>query len=236
VERNLRRVCKKGPLLREEENPQESTNSPRNYAFSYLVSGTLMAAGIEVVSVEGIPRLGSACASTADLAFQWNGVLMDVQCKRPQTAERLVPRMLEAREQIERTGRCGVVALDCSPSVRPSGELLEYACGERGEGKISGILEAVVAPTLIPHLKREIVGLMLLARVPSMMRFESPIVTTRGRPFESFRPESIVSWLVVSNSNAPQADALRHVAARVHAHQHRSASQRMSTASPNESA
>ena len=96
----------------------------------------LMAAGVTVVAVDGIRRVGSDCTSEADLTFEWNGALIDVECKRPQAADALILRMLEAREQIERPGRggrLGVVALDWTPSIRPAGELLEYEAGEDGE-------------------------------------------------------------------------------------------------------
>jgi hypothetical protein len=223
LQKHLRRVCRKGPLLREGENPKESTNRPRNDAFSYIVSGTLIAAGVEVVAVEGIPQGGCDCTSEADLTFNWKGTPIDVECKRPQTADALIPRMQEACDQIAqpaRGGRLGVVALDCSPSIRAPGRLLEYEAGDSGERRISSILESAVAPMLNPHLTPAILGFILMARVPSMACLSvSPIVSARGRPFRTFRPESISSWLVVGNSSAPRRDVLREMGELVQTHQ-----------------
>jgi hypothetical protein len=225
LESALRRVCKKGPVLCEGENPGQSTNRPRNDGFGYLVAGTLIAAGVAVVAVDGIQRFGSTRSSDADLTFEWNDAVVDVECKRPKGADALIPRMQEARKQIERPergGRLGVVALDCSRSVRPAGELLEYGSGEDGERKIAGILTSVVSPQLVPHLSSQLLGFMLVARVPSMMRLgESPILSAQGRPFQTLRPESILSWLVVANSDGGRLGILRDVTERVRTYQRR---------------
>ena len=58
---NIRTVCSKGPLLREEENAAASSNRARNDAFGYLVAGRLLAAGVPVVAVDGIHTRGTIC-------------------------------------------------------------------------------------------------------------------------------------------------------------------------------
>jgi hypothetical protein len=98
---SLREVCRKGPTLREGENPATSSNRPRNDAFSYLVSGTLMSAGVSVVAVESVRRTDFSGTSDADLTFMSDASCIDVECKRPQAEGALVPRMREARAQLE---------------------------------------------------------------------------------------------------------------------------------------
>jgi hypothetical protein len=222
LRRSLRDVCRKGPTLREGENPGTSSNRPRNDAFSYLVSGTLMSAGVSVVAVEGVRRSDLSGTSDADLTFMSGATCIDVECKRPQAEGALVPRMREARAQLEqpcREGRPGVVALDCSAMVRPAGTLLEYESGRSAEERISTLLEGLV-PTLDPHLTSQLLGVILVARVATMMRLgQSPILSPQGRLVHEFRPETILTWLVASNAQASEPDILRNVAQQVRQYQ-----------------
>lgn len=219
---SLREVCRKGPTLREGENPATSSNRPRNDAFSYLVSGTLMNAGVSVVAVEGVRRTDFSGTSDADLTFMSDASCIDVECKRPQAEGALVPRMREARAQLEqrgREGRPGIVALDCSAMVRPAGTLLEYESGRSAEARVSTLLQRLV-PTLDPHLTSQLLGVILVARVAAMMRLgESPILSPQGKPVREFRPETILTWLVASNAQASGPDILTEVAGRIHQYQ-----------------
>jgi len=219
---SLRHVCRKGPTLREDERPDTSSNRPRNDAFSYLVSGTLMNAGVSVVAVEGVRRTDFTGTSRADLTFISHASCIDVECKRPQAEDALVPRMREARaqlEQVSREGRLGIVALDCSAVVRPAGTLLEYESGRSAEARVSRLLQRLV-PTLDPHLTSQLLGVILVARVAAMMRLgHSPILSPEGKPLHKFRPETILTWLVASNVQASGPDILRKVARQIHQYQ-----------------
>ncbi|MBI3769816.1 MAG: hypothetical protein HY271_15195 [Deltaproteobacteria bacterium] len=224
LRKNLRQVCRKGPTLREQENPAASSNRPRNDAFSYLVSGTLLSAAVSVVAVEGLRRTDFAGASDADLTFESSAGYVDVECKRPQTEDGLVPRMREALGQLmqpSRDGRLGVVALDCSTIVRPPGTLLEYKSGEVAEARVSDILAARLGPKLVPHLTAQVLGVVLVARVAAMMRFGEGVI---GSPSGEFRPETILTWLVVSNSNARDSLVLKVVAEKIGLYQARARS------------
>jgi hypothetical protein len=215
----IRAVFNKGPLLREEENPAASSNRPRNDAFGYLVAGKLLAAGVPVVAVEGIRTRDAICESEADITFRWNGTLIDIECKRPQSYAALVERTKEAREQIERPsrgGRHGAIALDCSVLVRPAGTLLESGSGEAAERLIATELQESVASEVESYLTSSIPGFLFFARVPAMIRVRrSPIVTALGKPIYDFRPDSISTGLVFSNAQYAGPDVFRYLAERL---------------------
>ena len=215
----MRAVLGKGPLLREEENPSASTNRPRNDAFGYLVAGRLLAAGVPVVAVDGINGRDTSCSSEADVTFRWKATLFDIECKRPRSDMALGVRTAEARAQIERPsreGRHGVIAIDCSVLVRPAGTLLESGSGAEAEGLISRMLETSIAPKIESRLTNSLLGFLLFARVPAMIRIRrSPILSASGEPIHDFWPDSISTWLVVSNAQYPGSDTLRDLAGRL---------------------
>jgi hypothetical protein len=214
----IKTVLKKGPLLREEEISQNS-NRPRNDAFGYLVAGKLLAAGIPVVAVDSIMAHNVTYKSEADVTFQWNGMLIDIECKRPRSYAALIDRTKEAREQLERqnrSGRHGAIALDCSVLVRPAGILLESGSGERAERLISTELERSIASKVQVYLTSSILGFLFFARVPAMIRVNrSPILAASGKPIYEFRPDSISTWLVNSNAQYAGDDILRYLAERL---------------------
>ena len=215
----IRTVFNKGPLLREEENPAASTNRARNDAFGHLVAGRLLAVGVPVIAVDGILARDASCASEADVTFRWSETLIDIECKRPQSYAALEKRAKEAREQIQRRsrgGRRGVIALDCSVLVRPAGTLLESDSGDAAERLVSTGLEKSIVPRVESRLTNLILGLLLFARVPAMTRVrQSPILTAAGKPIRDFRPDSISTWLVVSNAQYAGPDVLRCLAERL---------------------
>lgn len=215
----LRDVCRKGPTLREGENPSASSNRPRNDAFAYLVSGTLLRAKVSVVAVDGIYRRDFHDQSMADVTLNWASGWIDIECKRPQTESALIPRMREARRQLEeptRKRRHGIVAIDCSVMTRPAGTLLEYEAGPTGEARVSERLQALT-PALDPHLTPQVLGVVLFARVAGMARVsQSPILGPADKPVSEFRPETIKSWLFVSNAQASSPKVLREIAMQVH--------------------
>jgi hypothetical protein len=215
----IRAVFGKGPLLREEEKPATSSNRARNDAFGYLVAGKLLSAGVPVVAVDGILARNTTCESEADVTFQWSGMLIDIECKRPQSHTALGERAKEAREQLQRPsrgGRHGAIALDCSVLVRPAGTLLESASGEVAERWLSTELERAVASRVVSHLTNSILGFLFFARVPAMTRVRrSPILTARGTPIHDYRPDSISTWLVFSNAQYAGPDVLRYLAGRL---------------------
>jgi len=218
----LREVCRKGPTLREGEKPSASSNRPRNDAFACLVAGTLVNAGVRVVAVGGMRRTDFIGNVVADVTLSLGGSCIDLECKRPQGESGLVPLLRKARAQLEeptRERRPGIVAIDCSAIVRPPGSLLEYESGQNPEGQVSALLQAF-PPTCDPCLTPQLLGLLLFARMAGMMRMgQSPVLSPGGRPIHEFRPETIKSWLAVSNAQAPGGNTLREIAMRIHRHQ-----------------
>jgi hypothetical protein len=215
----LRDVCVKGPTLRERENIGASSNRPRNDAFAYLLSGTLLNANVPVVAVDGIRREDFGGQSVADITVSWASSLIDVECKRPQTEGVLIKRMREARSQLEepsRERRPGIVAMDCSVMARPAGTLLEYESGPTGEARVSERLQTL-AHALDSQLTPDMLGLVFFARVAGMARAaQSPILGPAGRPVFKFRPETIKSWVLVSNAQASSPEVLRAIAMQIH--------------------
>jgi hypothetical protein len=215
----IRTACIKGALLREEEHSATSSHRARDDAFGYLVAGRLLAAGVPVVDIEGILTSNTSCESKADITVQWHGTLIDIECKRPQSSAALAKLTKKARKQLQhpgRDGRHGVIALDCSVLVRPSGTLLESSSGEAAERLISTKLEQSCATKVESYLTPSMPGFLFFARVPAMIRVRrSPIVTVQGKSIYDFRPDSISTWLVLSNAQYAGPDILRDLAERL---------------------
>jgi hypothetical protein len=111
-------------------------------------------------------------------------MLIDIECKRPQSYASLDKRTKSARRQIKgprRGGRHGVIALDCSVLVRPAGNLLESDSVEMTERSISIGLEKSVASKVKSHLTNSILGFLLFARVPVMTNAPLAHLNRAGR-------------------------------------------------------
>jgi hypothetical protein len=213
LERKIKAVFSKGPILREDENPDESTNKPRNDAFVYLLAGKLIRAGIKVVAVEGIVAQGVSCHQDADITFDYRGSTIDIQCKRPQTQTALTEHVKKARRQLSRTnrqGQMGIIAIDCSPFIRPPEQLLGADSAEDAERSLGCSLEKTIIPKAKAPLGAAILGFLVFARAPAMIQEErSSIVSPRGNPVTYIRPDCISTWLAVPNPKASSSNALR---------------------------
>ena len=199
VER-LRKVGAKGPMLREGEKPSSSGNKARNDAFVLLLAGKLLAADIDVVAVDGVVRSGVNCEEKADLVLRVKSDLFVVECKRPQSWNRLQERFKEASRQIRRSSVPGIVAVDCSVLLRPSGTTLENRDLLLAEAQVSEHLERRVATELYRHLRPDLLGLVLFARIPAM--------TLVGGGGDRFRRDWTSSWLVVANRYAEETNVM----------------------------
>jgi hypothetical protein len=178
----LRKVFAKGPALREEENLTTASNRPRNDAFVYLVAGTLLSAGVHVVAVDGTVAGNECCRSEADVTFRWEDLLINVECKRPQSQAGLGKLTKEARGQIEdpsRGGHHGVIALDCSVLVRPRWNLLECDSEKEAVSSRESVfdeLQGSISPKIRSQFARSILGFILFAKVPAKIRvYTSPL-------------------------------------------------------------
>jgi len=174
-----------------------------------------MTAGIQVAAVDGIVRKGINCHTNADITFLWNGALIDVQCKRPQTEKALEERVREAYRQItkpKRQGRLGIIAVDCSAFIRPVGKLLGKGSGRDAEYFLSNCIAKQVIPKVKEMLRNPILGFILFARAPHMALIrESPLVSQRGEHFRYYRPESISTFLVINNPSFSVPNVLQFI-------------------------
>src|SRR5215467_1613781 len=91
----------KGPILREQETPG-SSERPRNDTFVYYLAGRLLAAGVEVTSVDGIAARHIGTASSADISVTVGTEYIDIECKRPRSIEAVTTRSDKAEKQITR--------------------------------------------------------------------------------------------------------------------------------------
>ena len=208
LEDKIRRTCNQGPVLRENENVSSAANRPRNDAFAFIMSGKFMAAGICVENVDGIPSQSPIPAPAADFSFLSQGTPINVECKRLQSEAQLLKRAKEARNQILRSGRCGIVAIDCSALYRPSGTLLETASPETAERDVSRWLETNIEPKIRPSLTPNILGFILYSKFPAMTAIG--ILDSKGAVFR--RRDCISSLLVVGNLSYPDPHVLQDIA------------------------
>ena len=207
----LQTACRKGPILADGEKTSNSGNKPRNDLFVYLMAGKFLAAGVSVDSIDGSCARPGVNASTADFSFCWNALDINAECKRVNSSAQLPRRAKEARDQIARSGRCGIIAIDCSVLARPSGTLLETDSPVRAQNQVSQWLEDNVVPQLQPSLSPKILGLVLFARIPAMTATE--LLDANEQPYR--RRDCISSTLAVGNRSLPEQTMLRDIARRL---------------------
>ena len=198
LKEKIREACQKGPFLPEHEMPSASSNRPRNDAFAYLVAGKFLSAGISVVSVDGVASRHFECKTQSDFAFVWEAkeYPIAVECKRPQSIKKLTRLAKEARDQIDSSQFCGIIAIDCSVLCRPAGTVYETSSAEGAEAEFSKRLEDHVVPKISVSGSQRILGHMLFARIPAMTALNT--VDSRGHPIR--RRDCISSWLCVGGS------------------------------------
>ncbi len=215
LEEKIQKACEKGPFLCEGERPNVSSNRPRNDAFCYLVAGKFLASGIPVLNVDGIFSCRfDKCETNADFTFTWNDKLIPVECKRLQSERQLLRRANQARDQIIRSGRCGVIAIDCSVLSRPAGTVLENSSPTEAEFQLSEWLRTQIGPIVRPSLSSQILGMLLFSRIPAMTTID--LVDNRGNPI--YRRDCISSWLAVGSPACSHQHILRNVASRFRKH------------------
>lgn len=200
-----------GPILTENELVSTSSNRPRNDAFVYLLAGELIQAGINVLAVDGVLRRGATCHSAGDITFDWGSRMVDFQCKRPQSENALLPRISEARRQIEIVGEQimgGIIAVDFSAFIRPKGQLIEKASSAEAAEACRILIEKWV-PIAARELRPSILGFYFYARVPAMIVIkESQVLTTSGRPYKEYRPVSVTGEGLIPNADCRAPDIL----------------------------
>lgn len=208
-------VLGSGPVLREDEKPQSSTNRPRNDAFVYYLAGWLLGAEVRLVAVDGVSAKGMSDPGDSDISLIKDSEVIDIECKRPQSENALEDRVKEARRQITqpaRNGRNGVIAVDCSVLIRPPEKLLEVDSPEKAHSFLSTRLQGLAIPRLLKEFERAILGVLLFARVPLMTRIgQSPLVSPNGGAFPYFRRDSCCSFVLVTNNASANPNLFRSI-------------------------
>ncbi len=206
LEKKIKRVLKKGTILREDEIDNKGVKSSsihRNNAFTYFLAGKLLQSSLNVVVVDEISSIyNNHKVNTTDVTIEWNGLPIDIECKRPQHIESLNSNLEEADDQIKKRDRHSVIAVDCSPFIRPLGKLIIANSSEEAGNKLSQMLEIEVKQNIEKYLykKKIIIGAILFARVPFNCPTKvSSVLSTNGKPFSEYRPESVVSYLIINN-------------------------------------
>ena len=207
----LHAACKKGPVLTDDEKTSNSGNKPRNDLFVYLMAGKFLAAGISVDSIDGICARPGVNESTADFSFCWNALNINTECQRVNSSAQLPRRAKDARDQIARSGRRGIIAVDCSVLARPLGTLLETDSPVQAQKQMSRWLEHNVVPQLQPSLSPKILGFVLFARIPAMTT--TALLDANAQPFR--RRDRISSLLAVGNRSFSDQTILRDTARRL---------------------
>lgn len=207
----LQIACGKGPILTDDENTSNSGNKPRNDLFVYLMAGKFLAAGISVESIDGICAHPGVKESTADLSCRWNALDMNVECKRVNSPTQLPRRAKDARNQIDRSGRFGIIAIDCSVLARPARTLLETGSPVQAQNQMFQWLENNVVPQLQWSLSPQILGFVFFARIPAMTA--TGILDANEQEYR--RRDCISSILAVGNHSCPDQAILRDIAQRL---------------------
>ena len=209
LEQKIKHVFKKGPILQEDERPNTSTNRPRNDAFVYLLAGKLIKSGLKVISVDSVPMQGYNSPNDADIAFDWQGSTIDIECKRPQSDRAITERIREAHQQLNEGG---IIALECSAFIRPPGHLIKADSALEAEEILNRFFENKIKGRVEAHLDSGIFGFLVFARVPAMTRVEvSPILNLRGNHIIYIRPDSISTLWVMADPTSPNIETLQSV-------------------------
>ncbi len=207
------KICetlKSGPLIQDHENPASSNNRPRNDAFAFFIAGRMLAAGCEVLAVDGINRFDETGPWFGDVTVRRYGTTLDVQCKRPQSSDSVDRNVEKARKQILRTAspRVGIIAIDASVIIRPRGTLLSANSAASASAKLSGLIQPHAESVATTMITPQIAGLIWFGRLPCMITESSRIIRSTGGRYEITRPYSAAEIALNPNHLSPLATNL----------------------------
>ena len=210
------RICeaiKSGPLLREDENLATSSNRPRNDVFGFFIAGRLLAAGCQVLAVEGVNRSTEGGRWVGDVTVRQGEVTLDIQCKRPQTAEAVGVNIERAKKQILRATcpRMGIVGVDLSVIIRPPGTFLPTFGVASASNKLSDLVQTHAKAVTDAMLGPQIAGIIWFGKIPCRITQPSRIVKPAGGQYEITRPYIAREMTFTMNASSPYVGALRSV-------------------------
>ncbi|MCA9452269.1 MAG: hypothetical protein KC584_06535 [Nitrospira sp.] len=196
----IREVIEKGPILPEEENIEIADNRARNDLFVYLFAGKLIQAGVQVLSIDGITGDNYRTISHGDIVSTFQNEEIAIECKRPQKPTTIDSCARKAWTQIQKSGRKGCMALDCSKAIHPPGTLLDFSNDDEARNTLLDQIEIDIVPKIKSHLNQNVFGAFLMVSVPGMKNFkESAILSSNGTPFKQYTPFRVSTMLVASN-------------------------------------
>lgn len=220
----IRKVFSKGPVLEDDENPANSSNRPRNDSFVFLLAGKIKKAGITVRAVEEFwdkryfnVSDGEPCFENySDITIDLDNFLYGIECKRPQSLQKVEDLAKEARKQLEERNDIyegGVIAMDCSAAIRPNETILgNLSSKEEAANFLENIVMKTVQPKIETELKPSLLGAILYARVPVHTLYStSPIISLSGAPFTTYTQNTVSSVVFMENSACPRSEFFRSI-------------------------
>ena len=116
----IKQIFNTGPLLVDYERADKAnTVQSRNDAFSAIIAGRLLEAQLDVVQVEKCRKENTKTSANADCTIKLKSEYVNVECKRLHSQKNWSDRVEKAKKQIRKSGKRGIVALDCSKLIRP---------------------------------------------------------------------------------------------------------------------
>ena len=218
----LEQVCGKGPTMTEDEKTSNSSTKPRNDAFAYLMAGRFRKAGVSVSTVDGIRAGPGKAKSAEDFSIRWNGLDINVECKRAYSANGFKQLAKKAQRQIKRRRRRGIIMMDCSRMVRPANEVFEGESPKAATDALHRRLEKEAEPKLPRPMAPKVLGAVLFARIPAMTAMG--ILDENEQVWR--RRDCITAIRVVDKRYPPARTDLRAIADRLIARSRQSLSSR----------
>lgn len=211
LKKKIFEVLRSGPVLCQDEN-DSSSNRARNDAFNYLLAGRMLAAGLEVLAVDECQSHRNTERWKGDITMEHEGVIFDVQCKRPRGFHSLERNVLNARDQIITMARParGVIAMDLSFCIHNEVGALSAFSGEEASAQVeSKILESLSLRILeIIRQDSRIMGLIAFASVPVGVAYEARILRSDLTPYQLQYLHSVDHLHVRVNESSPMAHVL----------------------------
>lgn len=207
-----------GPLLPEDEQVKNAGNRPRNDSFVLLLAGKLNRVGLEILGVEGIPRTKKPQVVEqrmlkfleSDIWLNHSNLDIEIECKRPRSLGAIPKRVQKAQKQLN--GKVGIVAIDCSVSLRPSGMILDASTPEKASNFLSDLLASKVVPIVQNELDSNVIGAILHMRTPvHTIDTVSPILGLTGMPITTYAQETASSLFFMANGDSPNVKVFRDI-------------------------
>lgn len=218
----IKEVFSSGPILREDERSGNSGNRPRNDAFTILVGGKLIRAGISIIAVEGIPARAVTDSTEfnellrSDIVAKNNEDYIAIECKRPQSKDKIAIRASEARDQM--SGKEGIVVIDCSAALRPVEAILESTTEDEAIEFLNKLVATEAKPIIERVFRNNVMGAIFFMRAPVHTAHKtSPILSSSGEPIITYSRNTASSLVSFGNGNSPQNDLFKKLADRLRA-------------------